>query len=218
MTLHNIISDGCDDTIVTHPAALGVVSRDGAVMAKRRVAPRVRDSANGRQWTSPILAAELHGSPTGGIAVVCTRERAERLHHSGDRYQITILTGRRLATGGQNWVSKRSDRDFTLDEQDLADHLRPILMALDVAGAIAAPTTTASEESERVRLTDRELEVLRFVDQGLTAIAIGHALRISDKTVRKHLQNVYQKLGIHDRLMAVARARQLGLFAAPSPL
>lgn len=146
-----------------------------------------------------------------------TRAYAELLHLLGAEYQLTILTGRGPATAGRSWVFIRSDRDFSLDERDLAARLQPILIALDVAGGmaapIAAPIAAPREETERVRLTDRELEVLRLVDQGLTAIAIGHVLRVSEKTVRKHLQNVYQKLGTHDRLLAVARGRQLGLFA-----
>ncbi len=142
-----------------------------------------------------------------------TQAYAEPLHPFGAEYQLTILTGRNLATAGRSWVFIRWDRDFTLDERDLAARLQPILVALDIAGGMARPMAAASEQTERVRLTDRELEVLGLLDQGLTAIAIGHVLHISEKTVRKHLQNVYQKLGTHDRLKAVALGRQLGLFA-----
>jgi ATP/maltotriose-dependent transcriptional regulator MalT len=61
------------------------------------------------------------------------------------------------------------------------------------------------------RLTARELEVLRLVARGFTAVACGHVLRISPATVRKHLEHAYDKLGVHDRLLAVERARQLGV-------
>ncbi len=53
--------------------------------------------------------------------------------------------------------------------------------------------------------------MLELLAAGLTATAIGHACRISPRTVRKHLQNIYAKLGCHDRLMAVRRATELGL-------
>ncbi|MEO6999946.1 MAG: LuxR C-terminal-related transcriptional regulator [Terracoccus sp.] len=165
--------------------------------------PTTQQSARPRRMSDSASHSEL----------LRTRAYAELLHLLGAEYQLTILTGRGLATSGRSWVFIRSDRDFTRDERDLAARLQPILIALDVAGGMAAPLTAARDEADRVRLTDRELEVLRLVDQGLTANAIGHALRISEKTVRKHLQNVYQKLGTHDRLLAVARGRQLGLFA-----
>jgi DNA-binding CsgD family transcriptional regulator len=51
---------------------------------------------------------------------------------------------------------------------------------------------------------------------GMPAQAIGHVERISPRTVRKHLQNIYAKLGHHDRLTAVDHARRLGLLP-PSP-
>jgi len=60
-------------------------------------------------------------------------------------------------------------------------------------------------------LTQREVQVLELTAAGLTAAAIGHRLRISPATVRKHLEHVYDKLGCRDRMTAVQRSRQLGL-------
>ena len=68
-----------------------------------------------------------------------------------------------------------------------------------------------------MRLTAREAEVLHHVGAGLTADAVAHLLRISTRTVCKHLENVYRKLGCHDRLVAVQRARALGLLPASEP-
>ncbi len=50
-----------------------------------------------------------------------------------------------------------------------------------------------------------------YLAAGLTADAMGHALGARSATVRKHLQNVYAELVVHDRLSAVMRARELGL-------
>ncbi|MHA6796634.1 LuxR C-terminal-related transcriptional regulator [Pseudonocardia bannensis] len=49
--------------------------------------------------------------------------------------------------------------------------------------------------------------------QGLTALAIGRRLAIAERTVHKHLQRTYAKLGVTDRLSAVLRAQRLGLLA-----
>lgn len=55
-------------------------------------------------------------------------------------------------------------------------------------------------------LTDREVEILRLVAQGLTNIAIGQQLSISSRTVQGHLANIYGKLGVQSRTEAVTEA------------
>jgi len=60
-------------------------------------------------------------------------------------------------------------------------------------------------------LTDRELEVLRLVSIGLSNEAIAGTLVISIETVKKHLKNIYGKLGVHSRVEAVNRAREVRL-------
>ncbi len=59
-------------------------------------------------------------------------------------------------------------------------------------------------------LTDRELEVLALVAQGLTNRAIGHQLGISDRTVQGHLANIFGKMGVSSRTEAVMAAVKLG--------
>jgi DNA-binding CsgD family transcriptional regulator len=61
-------------------------------------------------------------------------------------------------------------------------------------------------EEERVAplLTDREREILELVAAGNTNAEIAEAIWIAPGTVRKHLENVYEKLGVHSRAAAVA--------------
>jgi DNA-binding NarL/FixJ family response regulator len=61
------------------------------------------------------------------------------------------------------------------------------------------------------RLTQRELTVLAVLAEGLTADAIARRLDISPRTVHRHLQHLYRKLGTTDRLATVLRAKALGL-------
>lgn len=56
-----------------------------------------------------------------------------------------------------------------------------------------------------VRLTHRELDVLRCVARGLTTPQIAEQLVVSPSTVRKHLENTFGKLGVSSRTAAVAR-------------
>jgi len=58
----------------------------------------------------------------------------------------------------------------------------------------------------RPGLTGRELEVLQFVARGMTSKAIGHVLFISENTVKNHVRNILDKLGLHSRNEAVLYA------------
>lgn len=67
---------------------------------------------------------------------------------------------------------------------------------------------------EDSHMTDRELQVLTLLADGLLATSIASRLRLSPRTVHKHLGNIYRKLGVHDRLVAVSLARLHGLVRA----
>lgn len=55
-------------------------------------------------------------------------------------------------------------------------------------------------------LTRREAEILTWLSQGKTNVEIGEALSISPRTVKKHLEHIYNKLQVHRRSGAVARS------------
>lgn len=65
-------------------------------------------------------------------------------------------------------------------------------------------------------LTAREIEVLRLVAAGKTNRAIAADLVISDKTVARHLSNIFDKLGLSSRSAATAYAYEHGLIAPPA--
>jgi DNA-binding NarL/FixJ family response regulator len=60
-------------------------------------------------------------------------------------------------------------------------------------------------------LTPREIEIVRMVAQGLRNKVIAERLSISEGTVKVHLHNVYEKLGVDGRLELVLSAQQKGL-------
>jgi LuxR family maltose regulon positive regulatory protein len=60
-------------------------------------------------------------------------------------------------------------------------------------------------------LSARELEVLKLLAQGLSDKKIAETLVIARETVHKHLKNIYGKLGVHSRLEAIAKVREIGL-------
>lgn len=61
-------------------------------------------------------------------------------------------------------------------------------------------------------LTPRESEVLAWVAKGKTNAEVGEILQLSNRTVQKHLEHIYQKLGVGTRTTATVRA--LGMLGA----
>jgi DNA-binding CsgD family transcriptional regulator len=120
--------------------------------------------------------------------------------------------------GQRAFVVGRAD-PFTSAEMHLAGQLRRLLAGLDRHhGAFSRWSHAAGLEgwmaADDVGLTPRELGVLALLAEGLTAASIGRRLMITERTVHKHLQHSYTKLGVTDRLGAVLRAQRIGLLPA----
>ncbi|MFN2186013.1 MAG: LuxR C-terminal-related transcriptional regulator, partial [Anaerolineae bacterium] len=76
----------------------------------------------------------------------------------------------------------------------------------------AGPSTVAAANVELIEpLSERELEVLGLIAEGLTNPEIASRLFVSLNTVKAHARNIYGKLGVHNRTQAVTRARALGI-------
>lgn len=95
-----------------------------------------------------------------------------------------------------SFVLNRSRRDFSERERALLDLLRPQLSRL------------YRRSSALERLTARESEVLSWVARGKSDRQIATILGISARTVQKHLENAYPKLGVESRTAAAMRTRQ----------
>jgi len=76
---------------------------------------------------------------------------------------------------------------------------------------LAQEKETGDETSAHDLLSDRELEVLRLVATGLSNKDIAEQLFVAPGTVKRHIHNIYEKLGATSRTHAVAHARSRGL-------
>jgi DNA-binding CsgD family transcriptional regulator len=68
---------------------------------------------------------------------------------------------------------------------------------------------TSGTDERGGRLSARELDVLRLVAAGQTNVAIAHHFGVSPRTVAKHLEHSYRKLGVSCRSAAVAQTADL---------
>ena len=106
----------------------------------------------------------------------------------------------------------KGSRDFSERDRLVLDLVKPHLTRLSEN---AAAKRQAASNGDGELLTAREREVLSWVARGKTNPQIAEVLWVSPATVRKHLENVYGKLGVSTRTAAVARL--LGLADGQEP-
>ena len=134
--------------------------------------------------------------------LVRTRVYAEWFAPAGVVAELEVGIARSRART-RNFVLNRTSGDFSERDvavlQMVAPHLTRIEEMTRLRGALEV-----SEPGRFELLTPREGEVLELVAAGLTNAAIAERLWISPGTVKKHLDNVYAKLGVTNRAAAVA--------------
>jgi LuxR family transcriptional regulator, maltose regulon positive regulatory protein len=110
-------------------------------------------------------------------------------------------------------------------ETETPDLLRYVLKLNEAFGVSGRVQKTSKIERENANLpwwylndplSEREIEVLQLVAQGLSNQAIGNKIFISPGTVKRHLNNIYQKLDVHSRVQAIELARRFGLITPPN--
>jgi len=67
------------------------------------------------------------------------------------------------------------------------------------------------QKQDDIKLTKREIDVLQQLSQGLSYHVIAENLILSTATVRKHIENIYRKLQVHNKLEAVQKAKRNNL-------
>src|SRR5919202_7039390 len=149
-------------------------------------------------------------------------EAIQRLQAEHPGVAIIILTTynedelmlRGLQTGAQGYLLKDMERETLIATIEAAARgetlLKPEILRRVLAYQRRAAESRPSPAGDEMRLTERELEVLRAVATGERTKEIARRLAISERTVKAHLTSVYTKLGVDSRAAAVAVAAQAG--------
>jgi two-component system phosphate regulon response regulator OmpR len=125
---------------------------------------------------------------------ICGYEVCRRLRNEyGDRVAIVFVSGER--TESYDRVA-----GILLGADDYL--CKPV--AADELLARVGRLVGAARVNHGADLTPREHEVFRLVEDGLTHKEIADRMCISDKTVGTHVEHIFAKLGVHNRLQAVA--------------
>ena len=116
----------------------------------------------------------------------------------GTIHQLTIPLG---VTRMRGWAFNRAVSDFSDETMELARLVQPLLAAVERFEPTEARQATAVAERGG-HLTAREAEILDLISSGLTTTQIAYVIRVSPRTVSKHVEHLYGKLGVHDRVSA----------------
>lgn len=199
---HSVVRRGIRDFLTEAGDIVVVAEAENGVQAVEAV----------KEYHPDVVVLDIQ--MPGGSGLEATRF----LRDQGETLGILILTAfddppyirAALETGANGYVLKSSDAD------EIVNAVRAVHEGHRVfqVGLESYPLATSSDPVPN-KLTDRELEVLRFAARGMTNKAIGFQLSISDRTVQGHLASIYEKLGASGRTEAVTRAVALGLINVP---
>jgi DNA-binding CsgD family transcriptional regulator len=140
--------------------------------------------------------------------LVNSRVYAEWFRPSGIEAELEVgIAPSRIRT--RNFILDRAHGDFSDRDRAVLEAVRPHLRRIHEMTELRRAVGD-SEPEDRDRLTDREAEILELVAAGLTNAGIAERLWISPGTVKKHLENVYSKLGVANRAAAVTVAARSG--------
>ncbi|MGZ8994769.1 MAG: response regulator transcription factor, partial [Burkholderiaceae bacterium] len=105
-----------------------------------------------------------------------------------------------------SFVVNRRKRGFSDRERESVQLIRLHLGHLYRLSARTTPRNSGALEEVETPLTARERDILEWLGAGKTDKDIAAILAISPRTVQKHLQRIYEKLGVENRTAAVMRA------------
>lgn len=128
-------------------------------------------------------------------------------------YNEDDLMLRGLQAGARGYLLKDSSRESLLDTIHAAAKGETLLKP-EILARVLAPQSQGkpvSSPQTDSTLTERELEVLQLAAKGERNKEMAYKLKITERTVKAHLQSIYQKFGVDSRAAAVAVAAGLGL-------
>ncbi len=153
-----------------------------------------------------IVAALLEARAAVDIAESLGEVRTPTmvLHARNDEV-IPIEEGKFLASGipGAEFVELDSRNHILLEQEPAWQRFREAVLSFLQPGEAATDSAFAA-------LSARERQVLALMADGLSNADIGERLQISEKTVRNHASNVFDKLGVWSRAQAIVFARDHG--------
>jgi pimeloyl-ACP methyl ester carboxylesterase/DNA-binding CsgD family transcriptional regulator len=167
-----------------------------------------------RKTASPENAAKLLETRAGiDVTELLGKVRTPTLVlHSREDVVVPISEGRNLASEipGAQFVELDSKNHILLENEPAWDRFREAVLEFMGLDGVAG-----GDDPAFASLSRREREVLVLITEGLGNADIAERLSVSEKTVRNHVSNLFDKLGVWTRAQAIVFARDRGFRASP---
>jgi two-component system nitrate/nitrite response regulator NarL len=165
-----------------------------------------------REHAPDVAVLDVDMPYLNGLAVLRAAVRDELpvrvLFLSGYFDSATVYDA--LQGGAAGFLSKDASAESVCDAVRAVARGETV-MGPEIQAALARELRERAPADERPLLSAREREILSLTAEGLTSPDIGKRLHLSPATVKTHLQNTYEKLGVSDRAAAVAEGMRRGL-------
>lgn len=115
-----------------------------------------------------------------------------------------------LARGAAGYLDKVSSAKEVCDAISAVSRGQ-VVLTTGIDDGVLQQIRLRGDDGDAIKLTAREREVLKLVADGHSAPDIATRLYIEASTVKSHLQNIYEKLGVSERAAAVAEGMRRGL-------
>ncbi len=116
-----------------------------------------------------------------------------------------------LRAGASGYVLKTAAHEDLIDACRATLRGQPFLYPRGVAALVREFLEHGPDETQLDPLSPRETEVVKLIAEGLSGRDIGELLHISQKTVERHRSNIFEKLGLKDRVALTRYAIRRGL-------
>ena len=194
-----------DDVAIVRQGLATIVDRDPEMTAIAQAEDGQQAIALFREYQPDVTLMDLRMPQMGGveaIVAICAEFKQARIMvlttYDGDE---DIYRG--LQAGAQGYLLKDAK------PHELLNAIRTIH-----SGQKYVPPEVGAKLVQRMsnpELSERELDVLRLMAQGMSNQAIGTSLNVGESTVKSHVNRILSKLGVNDRTQAVIVAIKRGI-------
>jgi two-component system response regulator DevR len=197
---HQIVADGLT-ALLNDQKDMAVVGNVGSVAESAAAAAELMPDV-------VLLDFRLNDGTGADAAAAIRRVSPQSKHIFLTREDSDVARFAALESGASGFIHKSK----------AAGEVVNAIRTVASGGNLITPSTIATlinrrrqSESQRESLTAREKEVLRLMADGVSSRDIATRLGISYATVRTHIRSLGAKLGVHSKVQAIVKARELAL-------